>query len=121
MKYSPERREAILAKLEAPYNRTVNDLASEEGISTVAARQYKRRLESCLARTEEDYLSRITARKPTVIVSRKLAIFETFLYVPTTCPTRDKTIKTSHNKTLVTQSNVNNMTRCSLMFLRISF
>lgn len=31
MKYSPERREAILAKLEAPYNRTVNDLAGEEG------------------------------------------------------------------------------------------
>ena len=33
MKYSPERREAILSKLQAPYNRTVNDLAAEEGIS----------------------------------------------------------------------------------------
>lgn len=31
MKYSVERREAILAKLQAPYNRTVNDLAAEEG------------------------------------------------------------------------------------------
>ena len=33
MKYPPERREAILAKLEAPYNRTVSELATEEGIS----------------------------------------------------------------------------------------
>src|SRR5690606_40017427 len=34
MKYFPGGREAILAKLQAPYNRTVNDLAAEEGIST---------------------------------------------------------------------------------------
>lgn len=33
MRYPAERREAILAKLEAPYNRTVNDVAAEEGIS----------------------------------------------------------------------------------------
>ena len=33
MKYSPERREAILAKLMAPHNRTVAELAQEEGIS----------------------------------------------------------------------------------------
>lgn len=35
MKYPPpERRETILAKLEAPYNRTVNDVTAEECIST---------------------------------------------------------------------------------------
>ena len=33
MKDSPERREAILAKLMAPHNRTVAELAQEEGIS----------------------------------------------------------------------------------------
>ena len=33
MKYSPERREAILTKLMAPHNRTVAELAQEEGIS----------------------------------------------------------------------------------------
>lgn len=33
MKYSAERREAILKKLLAPHNRTVPDLAREEGIS----------------------------------------------------------------------------------------
>ena len=32
MKYSAERREAILKKLLAPHNRTVSDLAREEGI-----------------------------------------------------------------------------------------
>ncbi|MBC2771110.1 transposase, partial [Pusillimonas minor] len=42
MKYSPERREAILAKLEAPYNRTVNDLASEEGISTATIYNWRK-------------------------------------------------------------------------------
>lgn len=31
MRYPPERREAILAKPQAPYNRTVNDVAAEEG------------------------------------------------------------------------------------------
>ncbi|WP_411571658.1 transposase [Pectobacterium cacticida] len=33
MMYSPERREAIVVKLEAPYNRMVSDLAAEEGLS----------------------------------------------------------------------------------------
>ena len=42
MKYSPERREAILAKLEAPYNRTVNDLAAEEGISTATIYNWRK-------------------------------------------------------------------------------
>ena len=42
MKYSPERREAILAKLEAPYNRTVNDLASEEVISTATIYNWRK-------------------------------------------------------------------------------
>ncbi|MBV6274467.1 transposase [Alcaligenaceae bacterium CGII-47] len=34
MRYSLERRAAVLAKLMPPHNRTVQDLATEEGIST---------------------------------------------------------------------------------------
>src|SRR5690606_22593395 len=46
MKYSPERREAILAKLEAPYNRTVNDLAGEEGISAATIYNWRKQTRS---------------------------------------------------------------------------
>ena len=46
MKYSPERREAILAKLEAPYNRTVNDLAGEEGISAATIYNWRKQARS---------------------------------------------------------------------------
>ncbi|RII83235.1 hypothetical protein CJO09_06415 [Neopusillimonas maritima] len=42
MKYSPERREAILAKLEAPYNRTVSELATEEGISAATLYNWRK-------------------------------------------------------------------------------
>lgn len=42
MKYPPERREAILAKLEAPYNRTVNDVVAEEGISTATLYDWRK-------------------------------------------------------------------------------
>lgn len=42
MRYSEERREAILAKLEAPYNRTVNELASEEGISAATIYNWRK-------------------------------------------------------------------------------
>jgi len=34
MKYSDERRQSVLAKLAAPHNRTVAEVAKEEGIST---------------------------------------------------------------------------------------
>ena len=33
MKYSPERKQAVLAKLAPPHQRTVKDVAAEEGIS----------------------------------------------------------------------------------------
>src|SRR5690606_32474155 len=46
MKYSPEQREAILAKLEAPYNRTVNDLAGEEGISAATIYNWRKQARS---------------------------------------------------------------------------
>jgi len=42
MKYSPERREAILAKLEAPHNRTVNDVAAEEGLSAATLYNWRK-------------------------------------------------------------------------------
>jgi transposase-like protein len=42
MKYSPERREVILAKLEAPYNRTVSELAAEEGISAATIYNWRK-------------------------------------------------------------------------------
>ena len=42
MKYSPERREAILAKLEAPYNRTVSELATQEGISAATLYNWRK-------------------------------------------------------------------------------
>lgn len=42
MKYSPERREAILAKLETPYNRTVRDVAAEEGISATTLYNWRK-------------------------------------------------------------------------------
>ena len=34
MGYSTERKQAVLRKLLPPYNRTVADLAKEEGVST---------------------------------------------------------------------------------------
>ncbi|MCJ8288112.1 hypothetical protein [Halomonas sp.] len=37
MKYSDERREAILKKLLPPHNRTVAEVAQEEGISVARA------------------------------------------------------------------------------------
>ena len=33
MKYSQERKQAVLAKLAPPHQRTVKDVAAEEGIS----------------------------------------------------------------------------------------
>ena len=33
MRYSPERKEAVLCKMIAPHNRTIKDIAQEEGIS----------------------------------------------------------------------------------------
>ena len=33
MRYSPERKEAVLAKMMPPHNRSVKQLAIEEGIS----------------------------------------------------------------------------------------
>lgn len=42
MRYSLERREAILAKLEAPYNRTINDVATEEGISAATLYNWRK-------------------------------------------------------------------------------
>ncbi|THJ31027.1 hypothetical protein E8K88_16305 [Lampropedia aestuarii] len=46
MKYSPERREAILAKLQAPYNRTVSELASEEGLSAATLYNWRQQARS---------------------------------------------------------------------------
>lgn len=42
MKYSEERREAILKKLLAPHNRTVAELAQEEGISEATLFNWRR-------------------------------------------------------------------------------
>jgi transposase-like protein len=42
MRYPAERREALLAKLEAPYNRSVNDLATEEGISAATLYNWRK-------------------------------------------------------------------------------
>ncbi|TKB23700.1 hypothetical protein FCL47_21145 [Desulfopila sp. IMCC35006] len=33
MRYSPERKEAVLKKMMPPHNRSISQLASEEGIS----------------------------------------------------------------------------------------
>ena len=33
MRYSPERKEAVLSKMMPPHNRTIKDIAQEEGIS----------------------------------------------------------------------------------------
>lgn len=42
MKYSEERRQSILSKLLAPHNRTVSELAREEGISEATLYNWRR-------------------------------------------------------------------------------
>lgn len=42
MRYPPERREAILAKLQPPYNRTVAEVAAEEGLSAATIYNWRR-------------------------------------------------------------------------------
>jgi transposase-like protein len=42
MGYSTERKQAVLRKLLPPYNRTVADLAKEEGVSTAAIYQWRK-------------------------------------------------------------------------------
>ena len=42
MKYSQERKQAILDKLQAPYNRTVKELAAEEGISAATIYNWRK-------------------------------------------------------------------------------
>ena len=42
MQYSQERKEAVLAKMMPPHNRTVADLATEEGISTATLYNWRR-------------------------------------------------------------------------------
>lgn len=43
MKYSDEHKEAVLKKLQPPYNRTVAQLAEEEGISTGTLYNWRRK------------------------------------------------------------------------------
>lgn len=42
MQYSQERKEAVLAKMMPPHNRTVADVAKEEGISTATLYNWRR-------------------------------------------------------------------------------
>jgi transposase-like protein len=42
MGYSTERKQAVRHKLLLPYNRTVGDLAKEEGVSTGAIYQWRK-------------------------------------------------------------------------------
>src|SRR5690625_5652162 len=42
MKYSQERKQAVLDKLQAPYNRTVKELAAEEGISAATIYNWRK-------------------------------------------------------------------------------
>ena len=42
MRYSEERKEAVLAKLLPPHNRTIAELAEEEGISTATLYAWRR-------------------------------------------------------------------------------
>lgn len=42
MQYSEERKEAVLAKMMPPHNRTVADVAKEEGISTATLYNWRR-------------------------------------------------------------------------------
>ena len=42
MRYSEERKEAVLAKLLPPHNRTIAELAEEEGISTATLYNWRR-------------------------------------------------------------------------------
>lgn len=46
MKYSDEHKEAVLKKLQPPYNRTVAQLAEEEGISTATLYNWRRKARS---------------------------------------------------------------------------
>ncbi len=41
-RYSPERKEAILKKMAPPYNMTVAELASQEGISTATLYNWRK-------------------------------------------------------------------------------
>ena len=42
MGYSSERKEAVVRKLLPPYNRTLADLAKEEGVSTAPIYQWRK-------------------------------------------------------------------------------
>src|SRR5690625_1891972 len=42
MRYSQERKQAILDKLQAPYNRTVKELAAEEGVSAATIYNWRK-------------------------------------------------------------------------------
>jgi len=50
MRYSEERKQAILAKLQAPYNRTVSDLAAEEGVSAATIYNWHAPEISCISK-----------------------------------------------------------------------
>ena len=42
MRYSPQRKEAVLTKMRPPQNRSVPELAEEEGISTATLYKWRR-------------------------------------------------------------------------------
>ena len=46
MRYSDKRKEAVLAKLQAPYNRSVAELAREEGISAATLYNWRKQARS---------------------------------------------------------------------------
>lgn len=46
MRYSPERKEAVLQKMMPPYNRSLKDLAAEEGISEGTLYNWRREARS---------------------------------------------------------------------------
>ena len=46
MRYSPERKEAVLKKMMAPHNRSLRELASEEGISEATLYNWRKEARS---------------------------------------------------------------------------